>query len=265
MSMYEVESKKIVRERFPRFGFESHQYPNAIGMWPNEQESLVWAALNAEAGSWMEIGSFCGGSAVLLCLARRYHNLGPAVYSVDRNFDGWRGAFDRNVYKIGKFDDISVKIACDSRNLQKNYRGDSLSLVFIDGWHSFDGVLSDYNQVKPFLTENALLVFHDTAPQPYKPGQLDQYAKKAEVLLTKDVEQVEIDRQYKTLADYHASEAEQDFLIDEALAHIAKTEGFEYVPIPILDGVTHFDRVPIYKHGTTSPYHGLVILRKIGK
>ena len=78
-----------ITRNFKRFGIKPHQLPNAIGMWPNEQECLLWCALNSNLeDNWMEIGSFCGGSAVLLCLARRLTNNKPnSVYSVDCDFD----------------------------------------------------------------------------------------------------------------------------------------------------------------------------------
>ena len=104
--------------QFKRFGILSHWMPNAIGLWPNEQECLLWLTLNSSPrADWMEIGSFCGGSAVLMCLARRMlvenH---PTVYSVDCDFDKY-GMFDKNVYKMGGFSMVSKKIECDSNCL----------------------------------------------------------------------------------------------------------------------------------------------------
>src|SRR5210317_702229 len=105
--------EKII-EKFNTFGIQVHGLPNAIGLWPNEQECLVWAASQVPNGDWLEIGSFCGGSAVLLCLTRKELNLGPKVISVDINFNPM---FDLNVYNRGKFNNIHEKIECDSSNV----------------------------------------------------------------------------------------------------------------------------------------------------
>ena len=263
--MKDVVVNYIMQEEFGAFGFTSHQYPNAIGMWPNEQESLLWLALNAPLGNFMEIGSFCGGSAVLLCLAATHDRMKKRkVYSVDRTFTNWNKAFDRNVYRVGGFEDISVKLECDSAELDKHYNGNPLSLAFIDGWHSFAAVLRDFNTINKWLVPGGYAVFHDVAPQPYKVGDIERYydrakanfnqwtAKPLDVWSRKDV----------SLQEYHQSETEQDFFLDEAVAYIIKEYKFDLVHIPVLDGSTHFDRVPVYKHGTTSPYHGLVAIQK---
>lgn len=260
--MYEKEAKLIVKNQFSRWGFTSHQYPNAIGLWPNEQESLVWGALNSEEGDWLEIGSFCGGSAVLLCLASKFLGGARRVTSVDINFDGWNRAFDRNVYRVGRFQDIHQKIETSSFELRKKYQGNPLSFVFIDGWHSFKGVLTDYEQVEGFLTPNAMVAFHDTAPQPYKIGEIDKFYQKSTENFNSLMSEELPGQKKVSLSEYHASEKLQNFFIDEAIAFLVKEKNFEYIDIPVIDGSTHFDRVKEYKHGTTSPYHGLVILRR---
>jgi cephalosporin hydroxylase len=37
-----------------------------------------------------------------------------------------------------------------------------IDFAFIDGCHSYDGVKNDFLAVKPYLTEDAIVVFHDT-------------------------------------------------------------------------------------------------------
>lgn len=93
-----------------KYGYQSHCYPRPSGLWKNEQESLAWAALHCNPElAWMEIGSFCGASATILCEARRIAGNKPTVYSVDRNFDEFGPVFDDCVYGIGKFHDIHKK------------------------------------------------------------------------------------------------------------------------------------------------------------
>ena len=38
-----------------------------------------------------------------------------------------------------------------------------IDLLFIDGDHSFDGIRSDFELFRPWLTPNSLVLFHDTA------------------------------------------------------------------------------------------------------
>lgn len=263
--MHEESIKKIMRDKFEPFGFESHKYPNAIGLWPNEQESLLWLALNADpTGNLLEIGSFCGGSAVLMCLAKKFLCAKGSVISVDRTFNGWNNAFNRNVYRVGKFDDISIKIQCDSGILNKYYSGSPLSLAFIDGWHSFKAAYRDFITVNEWLLPGGYVAFHDVAPQPYKNGQIDYYYQRAKDNYKEWTdESLEIwDGKDQNIANYHESESKQNFMLDEVVAFIINEFDFELVDIPVLDGSTHFDRVTTYRHGSTSPYHALVAIRK---
>mgnify|MGYP006406803033 FL=1 len=184
--------------KFRSFRILSHWMPNAIGLWPNEQECLLWLVLNSDVESnWMEIGSFCGGSAVLMCLTRQaLTGNKPAVYSVDCDFNKYN-MFDRNVYEMGGFSAMSKKIECDSNELEEHYNGEPLSFVFIDGFHSFKQVVNDFNKVKPWLTDDAIVAFHDVSPD-----------------LNKNVS-----KSYNYEELFNSSE--EDFRLDEAVAYLS--------------------------------------------
>ena len=258
--MTNVQAVNDIIEEFADFKFESHRYPNPIGLWPNEQESLVWLALEADPSlDWIEIGAFCGGSACLLCLSRLYQNAGPSVISVDHDFTHSNGAFDKNVYFKGGFGEIHRSIRCNSKDFLTKYTGQA-SFGFIDGWHSFSAVLADALTLDSVMAPGGILAIHDCAPQPYSKQQLAFYYEKSKHLSrASDLEQV---GPAEDKESYHESEANQDFFVDEAVAVLINEYNYQLIDIPVLDGSTHFDRVPIYKHGTTSPYHGLVGLRK---
>jgi predicted O-methyltransferase YrrM len=228
--------------QFKRFGILSHWMPNAIGLWPNEQECILWLALNSSAEvNWMEIGSFCGGSAVLMCLARQMLTENhPAVYSVDCDFDKY-GMFDKNVYGMGGFARISKKIECDSNDLEKHYSGDPLSFVFIDGFHSFEQVVNDFNKVLPWLTEDATVAFHDVSPS-----------------LTNN-----IDKKY----DYDElfQNSHEDFRLDEAVSYILENnKDFSLIDIPVKKDILHFKETNLKKwvRGKTSPFNALAAIRR---
>lgn len=260
----QLEIVNKVMNKFDTFGFVEHNYPNAIGMWKEEQASLVYTATLSDPNyNWIEIGSFMGGSAVLLCIARRLLGNKPKVVSVDIDFSGFQGAFKRNVYRIGKFNDIHESIECSSFDLP-SYYNEPLSLAFIDGWHSFKGVMTDFNHVNKLLVPGGIVLFHDTFPQPYKDNDIDNFYKKCmenyETLMSENLPS----GKFSSSSKYHEAEKQQNFMIDEAIAHILHNLNFELVELPTINGQTHFDRVKEYKHGTTSPYPGIVAIRKIG-
>lgn len=247
---------------FDRFGFMEHQFPNAIGMWTEEQESLVWCCNNVDANmNWVEIGSFMGGSAVLMCLARQKLNNKPSVISVDIDFDKWNRAFDKNVYRVGKFNKIHKKIEKSSWSLTSGDLG-PLSLAFIDGWHSFKGAYLDFKIVNQNMVKNGIVLFHDVAKQPYEPNAIDKYYQKYLSNKKELEEEVLPTGKFANDNEYFAAEKKQNFYLDEVVAVIVKEHDYEIVELPTIYGQTHWDRVSDYVHGSTSPYPSIVALRK---
>jgi len=246
-----------IMRKFKPFGIKPHQLPNAIGMWPNEQECLLWCALNSDLdGNWMEIGSFCGGSAVLLCLTRRMtNNKSNSVYSVDCDFEKYQaiagtqsyvgenamGMFDYNVYKRGAFQDLCRQVNCYSDNIPEHYSDDKISFLFIDGFHSFKQVVNDFKTVLPFMSDNSIVAFHDVSPDIKSTSQED----------------IDYDRLF-------ASEGE-DFFLDEAINYILKKyKDFRLLDIPVKRNVMHQKETGLnnWVRGTTSPFNSFAAIRR---
>ena len=227
--MYEKDVYKLRQQKFAPLKFTIHQYPNAIGLWKNEQESLLWLALNANPNcDFMEIGSFCGGSAALLCIGKEFHNTDTKVYSVDRNFilEHRRDliAYDMFVKNMQQFPKTSIAIACESNDLKNHQPKNPISFAFIDGWHSFKGALLDFQTVLPWLSDDAYVAFHDTAQQPYTKEQLDAHYIKA------------LNNHDEWMKEQLPSWDEQTYNLDELIAYITHNYNFEYIPNPMLDG-----------------------------
>lgn len=222
--------------KFDRFGISSHFLPNAIGLWPEEQETLVELALISNPNhDWIEIGSFCGGSAVLLCLARQALNAGPYVLSVDIDFNP---VFDHNLYHRGKFQKIHGKIPFDS-SLIGGLLDRPISFAFIDGFHSFTQIIKDFEQLLPKLTPDAHILFHDVSP----------YLK----------DKINTNIQYNEYAT-----TREDFFVDEAISYICQTHGYKLVEFNIPEYKPHFAETGLkeWKHGTTSPFHAIGAIKK---
>jgi len=45
-----------------------------------------------------------------------------------------------------------------------------VNLAFIDGFHSFRQIITDFMQLSPVLTDNAFILFHDTSPHIFDPN-----------------------------------------------------------------------------------------------
>ena len=81
--------------------------------------------------------------------------------------------FDYNVYGQGQFSDLCVKVECYSDDIAENYNGEKISFLFIDGFHSFKQVINDFRTVLPYMSDDAIVAFHDVSPEIKQTAQED--------------------------------------------------------------------------------------------
>jgi predicted O-methyltransferase YrrM len=158
----------------------------------DEDEGLRLYELASEAcslGPCLEIGSFCGKSTVYLGVAckikRRMlfsidHHRGseeqqPGQPYFDSDLIDKSGMIDsfpyfRAVIQKAKLDEVVVPIVTKSNVAAKDWVT-PLGLVFIDGGHSYETVMTDYECWSPHLLPGGLLVFHDIFLDPTEGGQ----------------------------------------------------------------------------------------------
>jgi predicted O-methyltransferase YrrM len=164
----------------------------AKGFMPDDEGSALHAAGRgaAELGPLLEVGSYCGKSAVYLGAAAR--DGGTVLFSVDHhrgseeNQAGWEhhdpevvdtvtGRMDtlpffrRTIERAGLEDSV-IAIVGDSPVIAAHWRT-PLGLVFIDGGHSLDVVAADHDSWSPHVAPGGLLVFHDVFEDPRDGGQ----------------------------------------------------------------------------------------------
>jgi predicted O-methyltransferase YrrM len=158
---------------------------------PDEGEALYQAAVTtAVAGPLLEVGSYCGKSAIYLGAAARA--LGRVLFSVDHhrgseeNQAGWEyhepdlvdpaiGRMDtlpffrRTVYEAGLESDV-VAVVGDSPVVAA-YWGAPLALLFIDGGHGVEPARLDFEGWTPHVALGGRLVIHDVFPDPAAGGR----------------------------------------------------------------------------------------------
>ena len=158
---------------------------------PEEGRQLYELALEATLmGPCLEIGSYCGRSAIYLGSACRQRQ--STLFSVDHHrgseehqpgelyFDA--ALFDPFLYRVdtlGQFrqtlktailEEAVVPVMAASSVVAEHW-ATPLSLIFIDGGHAYDTVLSDYRCWHSHLIPNGYLIFHDIYPNPEDGGQ----------------------------------------------------------------------------------------------
>lgn len=144
----------------------------------------------AGAGPCLEIGSYCGKSALWIGSACR--EKAQILFSVDHHrgseeqqpgeeyfdpalFDPAAGRVDtfryfRTTLALAGLEGAVVPIVCRS-DIAACAWATPLSFIFIDGGHAFDTVMGDYRAWSPHLIPGGLLAFHDVFPDPSQGGQ----------------------------------------------------------------------------------------------
>jgi MMP 1-O-methyltransferase len=165
---------------------------NAIGFMPDlEGLALHQAALAAAAfGPLLEVGTYCGKSAVYLGAAARAR--ASVLYTVDHhrgseeNQAGWEfhderlvdprtGRMDtlphfRRTIEDSGLEDVVIAVIGPSTTVAAHW-ATPLGLLFIDGGHAFDVALGDYESWSPHVAPGGLIAFHDVFERPEEGGQ----------------------------------------------------------------------------------------------
>jgi predicted O-methyltransferase YrrM len=234
-------------EQFELLGILPHTKPNAIGLWPNEQLCLVWSALQcAKNKNWLEIGSFCGGSTILLGLTIEYYdNFGKQgkIIAVDSAFDPM---FDLNV-KRSKLRNIE-KLQINSLELLQHYT-DPIGFAFIDGWHSFRNVIKEFEVISNIIDDDGIIAFHDVSPQ----------------MTSHDQKYIDLCYEHaKQNWDQLMNDETQNFRLDEAISVICIDFGYKVLDIPVRKDIKHERETGLttWVRGTTSPFNAYTAIRR---
>jgi predicted O-methyltransferase YrrM len=141
------------------------------GMISVEEAHLLYdLARDAKDGCIVEIGAYRGRSTVALALGSKAGCTLP-VYAIDPHEEfvgalgGVFGPQDR-----AKFFEAMLDSGCFDVVRLVNLRSQvvsslwdkSVSLLWIDGDHSYEGVKGDFERWLPHLAENAVVAFHDS-------------------------------------------------------------------------------------------------------
>ena len=164
----------------------------ALGFMPEDEGlALYEAALEgALLGPILEIGSYCGKSAIYLGAAARTR--GVRLYSIDHHrgseeHQAGEGYFDERLYDAvndrvdtwpefqrtvadAGLDDVVEGIVGDSAAVASSWET-PLGLVFVDGGHSADAATADYEGWSPHVVPGGLLAIHDVFEDPAQGGR----------------------------------------------------------------------------------------------
>jgi predicted O-methyltransferase YrrM len=140
-----------------------------------EAELLFEAALSVKSGCIVEIGSYRGRSTVALAAGSRSGSKAP-VFAIEphEHFIGIKGgafgpndrrAFFRTLLQTKLFG--LVRLLNTTSGVITPGWDKPIGLLFIDGDHRYEAVYSDFSLWRPYLMDDALVIFNDaTGPGP---------------------------------------------------------------------------------------------------
>ena len=158
---------------------------SARGFLPNnEGEALYQTAINVLIpGPFLEVGSYCGKSAIYLGFAA--HKIGKILYALDHhrgseeNQVGWEhhepdlvdpstGKMDtlpifRKTIHDAELENTVVALVGQSQTIASHWQT-PLALLFIDGGHGEDPAKADYAGWVPKVQHGGILAIHDVFP-----------------------------------------------------------------------------------------------------
>ena len=158
---------------------------------PLEGAALQRAAIEgARLGPCLEIGAYCGKSAVYIGAACQ--TVGATLFSLDHhrgseeNQPGWEyhdrelwdaeaGVLDtlpslRRTLRAAGLEDTVIPIVGRSENVARHWGG-PLGFLFIDGGHTMEAALSDYRGWSSHVVRGGLMAIHDVFPDPSDGGR----------------------------------------------------------------------------------------------
>ena len=157
----------------------------------DEGRCLYETALKAsQLGPCLEIGSYCGKSAIYIGMACQKNN--GILFSIDHHcgseeqqpgqayfdpalFDPKSGRVDtlcefRKTLQKANIEDTVVAMVSRS-DVAARYWATPLGMVFIDGGHSMEAALSDFTAWSPHILAHGYLLIHDIFTEPTEGGQ----------------------------------------------------------------------------------------------
>ena len=170
---------------------QRRQAEAARGFMPIDEGLALYAAtFDAPAGPWLEVGSYCGKSALYFGFAAQHHN--TVLFALDHhrgseeNQAGWEhheadlvddevGKMDtlpffrRTVHDAG-LEDTVIAVVGDSITVATHW-STPLALLFIDGGHGTVPAHADYEHWVPKVAVGGLLLIHDVFPDPADGGR----------------------------------------------------------------------------------------------
>lgn len=124
---------------------------------------------------FVETGVFLGSDIITFGLRCKNRKIYPKIYAVDnflseniseasKNYvgvhDDFRGAFERNLQKVGLWGDVFI-IESDSIVAADEFEDKSIDFLFLDSCHEYTFVKCELEKWLPKMKKNSIIAGHD--------------------------------------------------------------------------------------------------------
>lgn len=137
--------------------------------WLGHSPFALWLMESLRPKVVVELGTHTGNSFATFCQGAKFLDYQPRCYAVDTwEGDPHAGAYSQEVYpEVKQF--FSEAYGSFSHLLRKTFKealGDfedaSIDLLNIDGYHTYEATKEDFNSWLPKMSENGIVLIHDT-------------------------------------------------------------------------------------------------------
>lgn len=140
-----------------------------ISAWIEHLPFMFWMIDGLRPTSFVELGTHNGASYCAACEAVRALRIDCRCYAVDTwKGDEHAGFYDEEVindlraHHDPRYSSFSRLIRSTFDEAVAHFPDRSIDLLHIDGLHSYDAVRHDFDTWRPKLSENAIVMLHDT-------------------------------------------------------------------------------------------------------
>lgn len=137
--------------------------------WWGHVPFAFWIMQNMKPSTFVELGTHYGVSYAAFCESVKQNRLNTKCFAVD----SWTGDEQSGKYGLDVF--LKVKDINNERysafsellwmefdDAVKNFNNESIDLLHLDGFHSYDAVKHDFEVWSPKLSKKSVVLFHDT-------------------------------------------------------------------------------------------------------
>lgn len=136
--------------------------------WLEHGPFMYWVISELKPRTFVELGSQYGFSYFAACHSVKKNTLATKCFAVDTwqgdeqaGYYGDKEFLEVKKYNEENFKDFSTLLRTTFYSAVEQFQENSIDLLHIDGFHSYEAVSEDFNNWKSRLSDNAIVLFHD--------------------------------------------------------------------------------------------------------